>query len=55
MKLSELAVVAAILLLPALLLADIQPAVSISENAVSYTLDNGIVTAQVAKRSGDLL
>ncbi len=29
--------------------------VSISENASSYILENGVVTARVAKRSGDLL
>ena len=31
------------------------PAVTISENDQTYTLANGLVTAQIAKRSGDLL
>ena len=48
------AVIALMLLLPALLLAAPQPSVSVSENENSFTLDNGIVTARVAKRSGDL-
>ena len=54
MKLTKLAVVAAIAMLPALLRAESRPAVSVSEDEFSFTLDNGIVTAQVAKRSGDL-
>ncbi len=31
------------------------PAVTISENGTTYTLDNGIVTANISKHSGDLL
>ena len=54
MKLTKLAVVAAIAMLPALLRAESRPAVSVSADEFSFTLDNGIVTAQVAKRSGDL-
>jgi rhamnogalacturonan endolyase len=54
MKLQILAVVALAWLLPALLQAATNPAVTVSENDYSFTLDNGIVTAQVAKHSGDL-
>src|ERR1017187_9910894 len=54
MKLTKLAVVSAIAMLPALLRAESRPAVSVSEDELSFTLDNGIVTARVAKRSGDL-
>jgi len=43
------------LLLSALLQAAAAPPVTISENAGAYILDNGIVTARVAKNSGDLL
>lgn len=41
--------------LPTMLLAAPLPAVTVSENENTFTLDNGIVTARVAKRSGDLL
>jgi rhamnogalacturonan endolyase len=54
MNFQKLAVIALTLLLPAMLRAAPQPAVTVSENENSYTLDNGIVTARVAKRSGDL-
>ncbi len=55
MKVHRLAVITAIFLLPAWLRAASNTAVTVSENDLSYTLDNGIVTAQIAKRSGDLL
>lgn len=42
-----------IFLLPVILHA--APAVTVSENENSYTLANGIVTAEISKRSGDLL
>lgn len=42
------------LLLPALLSAAPQAPVAIFGNETTFTLDNGIVTAQAAKRSGDL-
>src|SRR4051812_19632888 len=32
-----------------------QPNVTLSEDALAYTLDNGIVTARVDKKSGDLV
>ena len=54
MKLKKLAVFAAFLLLPLLLSAETHPAVTVSEDDSSFTLDNGIVTAKVAKRSGDM-
>jgi hypothetical protein len=41
------------LLFPTLLGAE--KTVTVSEDDSSFTLDNGIVTAQVAKRSGDLV
>jgi rhamnogalacturonan endolyase len=53
-KMAEMAVVLLTVLFPALLQAADNPPVTVSENADSFTLDNGIVTAQVAKRSGDL-
>ena len=43
------------LLLPAPLRAASGPEVTVSENENSFTLDNGIVTARVAKSSGDLI
>ncbi len=55
MKLKGLAAVALTFLLPAILQAAPQSSVTVSENENSYTLANGIVTAQVSKRSGDLL
>ena len=54
MKLRKLAAVLLTVLFPALLRAANHPAVTVSEDDNSFTLDNGIVTAQVAKRSGDL-
>ena len=53
MNFPKLAVVTLALLLPAILRAA-PPAVTVSEDQNSFTLDNGIVTARVAKRSGDL-
>jgi hypothetical protein len=55
MRFPKLAVVALTFLLPAILQAAPNPAVTISEDNFSYTLDNGIVTARVAKCSGDLI
>ncbi len=53
MQLKKLAAIALTFLLPAILQA--APSVTISEDENSFTLANGIVTAQVSKRSGDLL
>jgi rhamnogalacturonan endolyase len=52
LKLNALALT---LLFPAMLQAAPQPPVTVSETENCFTLDNGIVTARVAKRSGDLL
>ena len=54
MKFQKLAVVALALLLPAFLQAATSSAVTVSEDDNSFTLNNGIVTARVTKRSGDL-
>lgn len=54
MNFQKLTVLAAALLLPALLKADSHPAVTVSEDDTSFSLDNGIVSARVSKRSGDL-
>src|SRR5580658_6337643 len=53
MKPWKLAVISLALLLPAAVQA--APAVTVSENDQSFILANGLVTAQVAKRSGDLI
>ena len=53
-SLLKLAVFCAALSLPATLPGAEKP-VTISENDASFTLDNGLVTAQVAKRPGDLI
>ena len=53
MRFPKLAAVALVFLLPTLLQA--APAVTVSQDENSFTLDNGIVTAHVSKRSGDLL
>ena len=55
MKFQKLAVIAMVLLLPPLIQAAPNPDVTVSEDDNSFTLANGIVTAQVGKRSGDLL
>jgi rhamnogalacturonan endolyase len=55
MSFQKLTVVALLLLLPTLAPAAPNPAVTLSENFSSYTLDNGLVTARIAKNSGDLL
>jgi len=55
MKFKKLAVLAAMLLLPAVVHAESLAPVRISTDETSFTLANGIVTARVAKRSGDLL
>lgn len=55
MRFKALAVATAILFPPALLRAESPPPVTVSQDESSFTLDNGIVTAQVDKRSGDLL
>ena len=52
MKLLRLAILAAVVLLPATLAA--APSVTVSENEYFYTLANGILTAKVSKISGDL-
>ena len=54
MKFIKLAAYATLILLPVLLKAEGHPAVTVAEDADSFTLDNGIVTAHVSKRSGDL-
>src|ERR1019366_6240585 len=54
MKCQKLTVVALALLLPAFLQAATSPAVTVSEDDNSFTLANGMVTARVTKRSGDL-
>lgn len=54
MKFTKLAAFTVVFLLPALLLARDLP-VTVSEDDTSFTLDNGIVTARVAKHSGDLI
>jgi rhamnogalacturonan endolyase len=55
MKFAKLAVLAAMLLLPDRLPAESHPPVKITADEASFTLDNGLVTAQIARRSGDLL
>jgi rhamnogalacturonan endolyase len=54
MKFVRLAATAIIILFPAILCAASNSPVTVSENENSFTLDNGIVTAQVSKHSGDL-
>ena len=54
MKFATLAVYAAILWSPLLLRADNLSPVTVATDDASFTLDNGIVSAQVARRSGDL-
>lgn len=49
------AVISVFLLLPTPVLAAPKPAVSVSEDATSYVLDNGIVRARASKQSGDLV
>ena len=53
MKFLKPVVLALAVLFPVVLPA--APAVTVSEDENSFTLANGIVTARVAKRSGDLL
>ncbi|HTL74372.1 MAG TPA: polysaccharide lyase family protein [bacterium] len=55
MRFQKLTVAILLLLLPALLLAAPTPPVTVSESFTAYTLDNGIVTARIAKNSGDLI
>jgi rhamnogalacturonan endolyase len=55
MRFQKLAVTALAILLPALIQAAPQTAVSVTEDDTAFTLNNGIITARVAKRSGDLL
>jgi rhamnogalacturonan endolyase len=55
MRFQKIAVAAWTLLLPVLVHAAPAPKVTISETFTSYVLDNGIVTARVAKNSGDLI
>lgn len=47
--------VAVLILLSALVNSQGEPAVAVSADDSTFTLDNGIVTARVAKRSGDLV
>jgi rhamnogalacturonan endolyase len=53
MPLQKLSVIALTILFPLILSA--APNVIVSENENSFTLANGIVTAEISKRSGDLL
>src|SRR5208282_254376 len=55
MKLKILAAIALTFLLPSMLRAAPKSSVTISEDDNTYTLANGIVTAQVSKSSGDLM
>ncbi len=55
MRFHYLTAIAALLLLPFRSGAAPLPAVTVSENFSTYTLDNGIVTARISKNSGDLL
>jgi len=55
MRFSNLLLILLALWLPASLCAAPKNSVSITENDTTFTLDNGLVTAQVAKHSGDLL
>jgi len=54
MNFQKLAVVALIFLFPAFVQAATGPDVTVSEDADSFILDNGIVSAHIGKRSGDL-
>ena len=54
MKFPKLAVFGLLFLIPALLQGATKAPVVVSQDEGSFTLDNGIVTARVAKRSGDL-
>jgi rhamnogalacturonan endolyase len=54
MKFQKLAALALTFLLPSILHAA-SGSVTVSENENSFTLANGIVTAEISKRSGDLL
>jgi rhamnogalacturonan endolyase len=54
MKFPKFAAVVLFFLVPAILRAAPPAPVVVSEDANSFTLANGIVTAEVAKRSGDL-
>ena len=54
MKFPKFAAVVLFFLVPAILRAAPNSSVVVSENENSFTLANGIVTAEVAKRSGDL-
>ncbi len=53
MTFPKLAVIALMLSFPIFLQAE--PAVTVSENAGFFTLNNGIVTARISKNSGDLV
>jgi rhamnogalacturonan endolyase len=55
MNFLRLAALAPAILLPALVSAATNAAVTISENDDSFVLDNGIVSAHIARRSGDLV
>ena len=55
MNLKHLVILALGLLLPGFLRAGNFPPVQITEDDFSFTLNNGVVSAQVAKRSGNLI
>ena len=55
MNFQKLAVVALAFLFPAFVQAAVNPAVTVREDDSSFILDNGIVTAHIGKRSGDLI
>ena len=55
MNLQKLVSIALASLFPAFIQAAIHPAVTVAEDANVFILDNGIVTAHIGKRSGDLI
>ena len=55
MNFQKLAVVALAFLLPVFVQAAVNPAVTVREDDSSFILDNGIVTAHIGKRSGDMI
>jgi rhamnogalacturonan endolyase len=55
MKFFRFAIVTLLLLLASLFSIKATPVVTVSENGGFFTLDNGIVSARIAKNSGDLI
>ena len=55
MNFQKLAVFALAILFPVFVHAEINPAVTVHEDENLFVLDNGIVTAHIGKRSGDLI